>query len=332
LRTSELRNSGTSEPTIDGTSTHPGDAQGARPCHHPLMSDPTLSTFSNQLADAVANVAGSVVQVLGRRRPGSGVVYAPETIVTTARTLGREDGVQITAPDGRVLDAELAGWDLTTHVAVLKVPGLDAPAVKVAGTPSRVGQLALGVARSWSNALTASAGIVAVIGGPLATGRRRAIDQVIRVTAPMHDGFAGGACVDATGGVIGITTAARIRGFRVVIPSAIAWKAAQDVLEHGRPRRGFLGVAGQAVRLPAGQRSSEDREAAVIIVAVTPDSPAAAAGLIVGDVLTDFDGQPIESPEDLLDVLIGDRVGRQVELRVLRGGTPRQLSVTVGEK
>jgi S1-C subfamily serine protease len=296
------------------------------------MSDSTLSLFSNQLADAVASVAASVVQVRGRRRPASGVVYAPDVVVTTARAIGREDGLQITAPDGRVVDAELAGWDLTTHVAVLKAPGLGAPAATTSALAPRVGHLSLGVARSWSNALTASAGIVAVIGGPLATGRRRAIDQVIRITAPMHDGFAGGACVDATGGVIGITTAARIRGFRVVIPSSIAWKAAQDVLEHGRPKRGFLGVAGQAVTLPEGQRQPADREAAVLIVGVTADSPAAAAGLLVGDLLTDFDGQPIESPEDLLDALIGDRVGRQVELRVIRGGTPRQLSVTVGEK
>jgi S1-C subfamily serine protease len=296
------------------------------------MSESTLSLFSNQLADAVASVAASVVQVRGRRRPASGVVYAPDVVVTTARAIGREDGLQITAPDGRVVDAELAGWDLTTHVAVLKAPGLGAPAASTSASAPRVGHISLGVARSWSNALTASAGIVAVIGGPLATGRRRAIDQVIRITAPMHDGFAGGACVDATGGVIGITTAARIRGFRIVIPASIAWKAAQDVLEHGRPKRGFLGVAGQAVTLPEGQRQPADREAAVLIVGVTPESPAAAAGLLVGDLLTDFDGQPIESPEDLLDALIGDRAGRQVELRVIRGGTPRQLSVTVGEK
>ena len=157
-------------------------------------------------------------------------------------------------------------------------------------------------------------------------------DQVIRVTAPMHDGFSGGLCLDAAGQALGLVTAARIRGFRVVIPAAIAWKAAQDVLEHGRPRRGYLGVAGQAVQLAAGQRPAADRETAVLIVGVTPDSPAASAGLIVGDVLTDFDGQPIESPEDLLDVLVGDRVGRQVELRILRGGKPETLSVTVGEK
>ena len=101
---------------------------------------------------------------------------------------------------------------------------------------------------------------------------------------------------------------------------------------HGRPRRGYLGVAGQAVQLTPGQQPAPDRGTAVLIVGVTPDSPAATAGLIVGDVLTDFDGQPIESPEDLLDVLVGDRVGRQVELRVLRGGKEQKVQVTVGEK
>jgi len=83
---------------------------------------------------------------------------------------------------------------------------------------ARVGHLALAVARSWSNVVTASAGIVSVIGGPLPTGRRRAIDQVIRTTAPMHDGFAGGAFLDTSGGLIGIATAAAIRGLGVVIP------------------------------------------------------------------------------------------------------------------
>lgn len=296
------------------------------------MSKSSLVAFSNQIADAIEALAPSVVQVRGRRRPASGLAYAPDVVVTTARAVGREDGVQVTAPDGRVLDAELAGWDLTTHVAVLKVPGLGAPVAAPSSSQVRVGHVALGVARSWSNALTASAGIVAVIGGPLATGRRRAIDQVIRITAPMHDGFSGGACLEAGGGVTGLITAARIRGFRVVIPATIAWKAAQDVLEHGRPRRGYLGVAGQAVQLGSEQQPAPDRGTAVLIVGVTAGSPAATAGLIVGDVLTDFDGQPIESPEDLLDVLVGDRVGRQVELRVLRGGKEHKVSVTVGEK
>jgi len=98
---------------------------------------------------------------------------------------------------------------------------------------ARVGHLALAIARSWSNAVTASAGIVSVIGGPLPTGRHRAIDQVSARRRPMHDGFAGGAFVDTNGGLLGIATAAAIRGLGVVIRRAIAWKTVGTVLEHG---------------------------------------------------------------------------------------------------
>jgi S1-C subfamily serine protease len=190
----------------------------------------------------------------------------------------------------------------------------------------------LAVGRSWSNALTASAGIVAVIGGPLRTGRGRSIDEVIRTTAPMHDGFAGGAFVNTAGAVIGVTTAASIRGLGVVIPGAIAWKTAMDVLQHGSPKRGFLGIAGQPVKLGAGQRGDGARDRALLVSAVTSGSPAEAAGVLVGDIVLDFDGHPVESPEDLLQLLSRDRIGRAVPLRLLRGGQTQTVTVTVGTR
>jgi S1-C subfamily serine protease len=297
------------------------------------MSSDFLVSLSNQMADAVAASAPSVVQVQGRRRPASGLVYADNVVVTTVRALGREDGLHVRRHDGTTLDAELAGWDPTTSLAVLRVAGLEAAPIRPAAAATRVGHLALAVARSWSNAVTCSAGIVSVIGGPLPTGRRRAIDQVIRTNAPMHDGFAGGALLDAAGGLIGITTATAIRGLGVVIPADITWKTAGTVLEHGRLKRGYLGIAGQPVALPeqaaAGHTTARE---ALLVVSVTAGSPAAAAGVSIGDVILAFDGHPVASPEDLLDLLVGDRVGRPVTLRVLRGGTPSELSVTVGER
>src|SRR5712691_11551042 len=265
-----------------------------------------INELSNQMADAVAAAAPSVVQVQGRRRPVSGLVFADGIVLTTTRALGRENGLHVRQPDGEVRDAELAGWDPTTHLAVLRVPDLQAPPIAPAADVPRVGHLALAIARSWSNAVTASAGIVSVIGGPLPTGRHRAIDQVIRTTAPMHDGFAGGAFIDTGGGLIGVATSAAIRGLGVVIPASIAWSAGASVLEHGRPRRGYLGIAGQPVMLPKGQRPSTsvgtspstalgtgpstppDNEA-VLVVGVTDGSPAAAAGVLVGDVLLALD-------------------------------------------
>ena len=219
-----------------------------------------LTEFSNQLADVVAAAAPSVVQVHGRRRPASGLVYSTGVVLTMMSAIRHEEGLQVRQPDGQTTTAELVGWDPATGLAVVRASHLQAGPFLPSTASVRVGQIAVALARSWSNTITASAGIVAVIGGPLHTGRRRAIDQIFRTTAPMHDGFAGGAFLDAGGGLIGIATAASIRGLGVVIPTAIAWKAAAMVLEHGRVKRGYLGVAGQSVALPEHQRGSTGRD------------------------------------------------------------------------
>ena len=302
------------------------------------MTTEQLTQFSESLADSVSTAASSVVQVHGAGRPASGLVFAPDIVITTMRALGREDGLQVRSHEGPAMEAHLAGWDPTTSLALLRVAGLAGAPITPATTQPRVGHLALAVGRSWSNALSASAGIVSVIGGPLRTGRRRAIDQVLRTTAPMHDGFAGGALVDTAGALLGVITSTRIRGTTVVIPASIAWKAASSVLEHGGLKRGYLGIAGQPVRLPrqpiasaelGGRRSAE---AGLLVAAVTPESPAAAGGLLVGDIILALDANPIESPEDLFDLLWGNRVGSEVRLDVIRGGVAKQVPITVGER
>ncbi|HEY8131255.1 MAG TPA: trypsin-like peptidase domain-containing protein, partial [Thermoanaerobaculia bacterium] len=272
-----------------------------------------LQALSNQIADVVASIAPSVVQV----QAASGVVFADDVVLTNARALGRDDGLRVRTHDGRALDAELHGWDPATGLALLRVSGLNATPAKPADEPARVGNLALAVARSWSNAVTASVGIVSVIGGPLRTGRGRSIDEVIRTTAPMHEGFAGGAFADMTGKLMGIATAAAIRGLGVIIPAPIAWKTAAALLEHGRIRRGYLGVAGQPVHL------SDDRRA-LLIIDVQHGSPAEDGGLRVGDSIVKFDAQPVEEPEDLLDLLSEDRVGKPIAITVVRGDSVQE--------
>lgn len=295
------------------------------------MSESALTSFSNQLADVVANVARSVVQVHGRRQPASGVVHVANVVVTTTRAIGQEDGLTVRTPDGRTIEAELAGWDPATQLVALRAPDLDLPPATPAAERPRVGHVGVAVARSWSNALTASAGIVSVIGGPLATGHGRAIEEIIRTNAPMHRGFAGGAFANTDGHLLGIATATEIRGLGVVIPAGIAWKTTAGLLEHGRAKRGYIGVAGQAVQLAAGQRGAAGPASAVLVVHVIEGSPADRSGLLVGDVLTALDDVSLESPDRLLEALSG-RGGTAATLRVLRGAVATNVRVEIGQK
>jgi S1-C subfamily serine protease len=297
-------------------------------CHDRFM----LNELSTHMADAVDKATPSVVQVQGRRRPASGLVHSDGIVLTTMRAIGGDDGLHVRRPDGTVVDAELAGWDPATTLAVLRIKDLGLSPVLLSSATPRVGNLVMAVARSWSNSVTASAGIISVIGGPLPTGRHRSIDRVIRTTAPMHDGFSGGALIDASGGLVGVTTATTIRGTTVVIPAQIAWAAAQSVIERGQARRGYLGVMGQPVRLSEPQATACGRQTALVVVGVAPASAAASAGVLVGDVVLAFDDTATDSPEDLLDLLASQAVGTQAKLRVLRGNAVVELPVTIGER
>jgi S1-C subfamily serine protease len=296
------------------------------------MSNITLAAYSDALAELTAGAAASVVQVFGRRRPASGVAHGADTVVTTARAIGREDGLRVRVDGKDPIDADLAGWDPASGIAVLRTrEPLGAVPPPIADAEPRVGQIVVAVGRSWSNAVSASAGNVAVVGGPLRTGRRREIARVIRVTADMHDGFAGGGLFDASGRLAGITTASAIRGFTVAIPAAIAWAAAAEILTSGMRHRGFLGVAVQPVDLPDGQKP-DGRARGLIVLGITAGGPAAAAGFVVGDVLLDFDGSPTAAAEDLHELLAAAGAGKTVTVRVLRGGDPRELQVTIGDR
>ena len=169
-----------------------------------------------------------------------------------------------------------------------------------------------------------------MIGGPLATARRRSIERAIRTSAPMHEGF-GGAFVDTTG-ARWVATAISIRGLGVVIPGATAWTAAASLLEHGSLKRGYLGIAAQPVSVPDKQKGNSGRGEGLLVMGVKPGSPADAGGVLVGDILLALDDHPLTSPEELLDLLVGDRVSRAATLQLMRGSEPVSVAVTIAER
>ena len=117
-----------------------------------------------------------------------------------------------------------------------------------------------------------------------------------------------------------------------MVPSAAAWHTAATLAQQGHIKRGYLGLSSQPVELPTAQRVAGQPESGLLVVRVEPDSPAAIAGLLLGDVLISIDGKPVADTDDLQAHLTGDRVGATVAVDVIRGGAPQTLSLTIGQR
>lgn len=292
------------------------------------MASNPISDLSNQLADAVDTASKALVTVKGRaRQAASGVVHSTGFVLTANHVLERDDELTIEDPAGKSMAAQLVGRDAASDLAVLKVAGLDLPPATPASGPARVGQLALAVGRPSSHGPMASIGIVSFVGGPLRTGRGFSLEQYIRTDATPYPGFSGGPLTDATGAVLGITTTA-FGGVPLAIPHDIAWRVAKALSEHGTPKRGFLGISSQPVRLPTGSTY----ESGLLVVNVEENSPSHKGGLLLGDVLVALDGQPAGETDELMRLLTSERVGKAVPVEVIRGGKLEMVQVTIGER
>jgi S1-C subfamily serine protease len=179
----------------------------------------------------------------------------------------------------------------------------------------------------------ASLGVISAIGGPWRTMRGSHIDGYIRTDTTFFPGFSGGPLVDAMGRVVGVNSSRLGRGAGVTIPAAAAAKVVDALVKQGRIRRGWLGVASQPARLPATLAAKlGGQESGLLLVMVEADSPADRAGLLMGDILVAMAGSPVIDTDDLQAQLGPESVGQARELKVLRGGNPVSLTVTVGER
>jgi membrane-associated protease RseP (regulator of RpoE activity) len=164
------------------------------------------------------------------------------------------------------------------------------------------------------------------------TWRGPRLERYIQTDATPYPGFSGGPLIDARGNVLGIMTTGLARGAAVAVPAELAWRVAKSLEERGSVRRGYLGILSQPVRLPDAQRLGLTQRGGLLVVGVEEGSPAGRGGLIIGDIVATLDGQPVEDTEDLLVLLTGQRVGREVPVDVIRGGPGEgDLRPDVGE-
>ncbi len=296
------------------------------------MSD-ILKSVSEAMAGLAESAGQSVVRVEGRNRlPASGVIYADGVIVTSHHVVERDDNLRVGLPNGDTVEAELAGRDPGTDLAVLRVAATGiTPAAWVDAGDLRVGNLILALGRP-GQSVQATLGIVSALGGAWRTGGGGEIDRYLQTDVVMYPGFSGGPLAAADGRLGGINSSALARGVSVTIPAATVARVVDTILAHGRMPRGYLGVGIQPVRLDAALQEQLGQQTGLMLMSVEAGGPAAEGGLLQGDVVVALDGDAVRQLDDLQALLTGDRVGRRVAVRFVRAGAVQEAAVTVGQK
>jgi S1-C subfamily serine protease len=301
-----------------------------------LSSSSLLVGVSNELADAVERAGAGVVTVDARRRhPATGVVWTAEGLIITANhVVERDEEIEVGLPDGRTASAVLVGRDPGSDLALLRVEASDLTPLERAENEPRVGHLTLAIGRPGPSGPMASLGVITAVAGPLRFRGGGGLERYVRADVAMLPGFSGGPLVDSAGRLIGLNSSTLGRAGQLTVLAESIDATVATLLQHGRVRRGYLGVGAQGVQLPDALARALDngQEQGLLIVSVEAGGPADTAGLMLGDVILAIDGEAVGQVEQLQERLTGDRVGRSVPVRIARGGEPREIGVTIGER
>ena len=295
-----------------------------------------MDAISNGMADAVEAASAFTVLVNARKRlPVSGVLIKPDIVVSVDHGIETDDHIQVILPGGGTSQASLLGRDAGSDLAVLR---LESPYGELKSGPlsrvARVGQPVIAVGKPEPEGVQASFGIVTTIGGGLRTMKGAVLEQYVATDATPYPGFSGGPLLAITGQVLGLNTSGLVGGLSLAIPFQLVLEVANQLEQHGRVKRGFLGIRSQQVELPQNLvlETGLDQKTGLLLVGVEQGGPAAAGGLMMGDILVAIDNQTIQDQDDLFVRLSGEVVGKNVSLKIVRGGKITTVSVLVGER
>ena len=303
------------------------------------MAQPAQNVFhalDQALAAAVATAGGSVVHVSrGHGRSGTGIVWAEDLVISASFHAPDHTkvGIASASGDGEIdyRDAEVIGRDPGTDVALLRVAGGGLPAAVFRDLGElAVGNLAVALGRP-GRTVRAQLRAIGVLGPELRTPHGGVLDRYVESDRQIPRGFAGGPLIDADGAVIGMNTRTLLRGADFAIPTVTLRRVVAELAAYGGVRRGYLGVGAVPASLSPALTQLAGRDRGALVAGVEEGSPAAAAGVIAGDIIVAVAGDPASGPEDLRRAL-GDRPGQTVELTVLRGGARLVVSVELGSR
>ncbi len=325
----------------------------ASPPRSPLQAGtaaPDAALLSRQFRTIARQVAPSVVsvKVYGEnrrnrtvvRQQGSGVILSRDgLLVTNNHVVMRAQRLGVVLSDGREVEGRVVGRDPDTDLALVRIDerGLATAELRTDddGEPLEIGEWVLALGNPYGIGPTVTAGIISGLSRrdlQIAT-----YEDFIQTDAAINPGNSGGPLVDLEGRVVGINTAGAMEldvsnGLGFAIPSSMVEEVVASLLAHGRVIRGYLGIQPATIEPDDARSAGLPDGAAVRVFHVVAESPAEAAGLMVGDVVLSIHGHLVHEPRDLFESIADLSPGSEVVVRVWRSGEVRDYPVTVAER
>ena len=290
-----------------------------------------LDAYSQVVTAVAAKVLPSVPALSVRTARGAGagsaVVFTEDGfLLTSAHVVTGTSGGEAEFADGSSARFDVVGADPLSDLAVLRSRDTGAPPVELGDADGlHIGQLVVAVGNPMGLAGSVTAGVVSALGRsiPARVGAHvRLIDDVIQTDAALNPGNSGGALADSGGHVVGINTAVAGYGLGLAVPITVTTRQIiSELLNSGRVRRAWLGVAGAPVPLPPPVAQRLGQRHGLRVVEVVPGSPAGVAGIYLGDVVVSAGGRPVQSVQALQRLMLGaPAIGRRLAVTVLRRG------------
>jgi S1-C subfamily serine protease len=311
-----------------------------------------LDAYSRAVIESAERVSPSVVYIqvtsANRRQgpnevtgSGSGFVFTPDGfILTNSHVVHGSSKIDVTLMDGRKFQAQLIGDDPDTDLAVVRIAAPNFVPAQLGDSQSvRVGQLVIAIGNRFGFQYTVTAGVVSALGRSLRAQSGRLMDGVIQTDAALNPGNSGGPLVNSRGEVIGVNTATILPAQGICFATSIntAKFVAGRLIRDGKISRSYIGLAGQNVPVPRRivRFYQLPVETAVLVVSFETNGEASAAkeaGVLTGDLVIEFDGQPVRGIDDLHRLLTDERIGKRVPVTVIRGVQKLTMELVPREK
>jgi S1-C subfamily serine protease len=305
-----------------------------------MSSDDPLDAYSATVVQVAEAVLPSIASLHVRTRRGQGagsasVITSDGFLLTSAHVVEGADGADAAFADGTEVHADVIGRDPLSDLAVLRARGDVPPALTLGDAAQlRVGQLVVALGNPLGLAGSVTAGIVSALGRSLPTRAGRVVDEVIQTDAALNPGNSGGALADSEGRVVGVNTAVAGVGVGLAVPiNDTTRHIITTLMTQGRVRRAWLGIAGAQSPLPPALAAKVGRRSGLRVAQVIDGSPAAHAGLRLGDIMVSVNGEDVVTSTALQRLMVEDAIGRRLEITVRRNGAlvdviavPRELT------